>query len=167
MSKVRSFLELAGRGEEVTEGGSYSPISGKKTGLDLSQRRHCPGGLDDPNRGILCGVDWLRLEAKGESCEKLGGQASGHCPLRTLSMRSSVVVVLKICQNHPREKNLVLGPLAYVEGSRVRPDSLCPFPVLSNPIGSGMSGEWKEIQWESKYEDGEVTSPSFTESGAS
>lgn len=45
MLKVRGHLELAGREEEDIGGRSYTPNGERKTGLNLSQRRHSPRGI--------------------------------------------------------------------------------------------------------------------------
>lgn len=136
MLEVRGSLELAPREEE-----SYTPIGRRKTGLDLSQRRHYPGGEGDPSRGILCGVDWLKVEAEGEFLRR-------HFLPSNLSIRSSVVVVLKICQKPPGDKDLVCGPLSYVEGPNVRCTASCSSqtqssPPLPRPVPSGrVGGSW-------------------------
>lgn len=124
MLEVRGSLELAPREEE-----SYTPIGRRKTGLDLSQRRHYPGGEGDPSRGILCGVDWLKVEAEGEFLKR-------HFLLSYLGISSSVVMVLKICEKPPGDKDLVCGPLSYVEGPKVRCTASCSNQTQSAPSPS-------------------------------
>lgn len=100
-----------------------------------------------PAEGFCCAVDRLKTEVDAEACEKAPP---------TENFRS------KVLRSHgsknlpkPPGEDLVSGPqyVSYVEGSKVRcitvpvrHDPLCPFPVLSHPVESGMAGGQTECR---------------------
>lgn len=59
------------------------------------------GGLDIPNKGILCGVDWLKWGWR--SCKKPAEEELRYHPQWILGTKSSMAMALKLLQTHSRK----------------------------------------------------------------